>query len=101
LPVFQECAGDTGGIRPRRHERSNPGKTGLSVSGLVLGCSGIGRSRHHHDDAGALATLRELPEAVATSAVGYSSLEHLRENLGACSLPGLSREELSRIEAIT
>jgi aryl-alcohol dehydrogenase-like predicted oxidoreductase len=47
----------------------------------------------------ALLFIRSLP-AVATAAVGYSSLEHLRENLGACFLPELSAAELSRIESI-
>ena len=46
----------------------------------------------------ALLFIRGLEE-VATAVVGYSSLEHLRENLQAHSLPLLNEDELMTIGA--
>ncbi len=40
-----------------------PGKTGLCVPELGMGCSGIGRTMYRRDDSDARATLLESPEA--------------------------------------
>lgn len=57
------------------------GKTGLHVSELGMGCSGIGRTMYRRDDSGAIATLREsLDEGVNfyDTAPGYSAGESER-----------------------
>ena len=47
----------------------------------------------------ALLFIRGLEE-VATAVVGYSSLEHLRENVSACALPLLNEDEYTKIRAL-
>lgn len=57
------------------------GKTGLRVSELGMGCSGIGRTMHRRDDAGAVDTLRESLERGVNffeTAPGYSEGESER-----------------------
>ena len=57
------------------------GKTGLRVSELGMGCSGIGRTMYHRDDSGARATLLESLDAGVNfydTAPGYSAGESER-----------------------
>jgi aryl-alcohol dehydrogenase-like predicted oxidoreductase len=57
------------------------GKTGLRVSELGMGCSGIGRTMHRRDDAGAVNTLRKSLERGVNffdTAPGYSAGESER-----------------------
>lgn len=57
------------------------GKTGLRVSELGMGCSGIGRTMYRRDDSGAIATLRESLDAGVNfydTAPGYSAGESER-----------------------
>lgn len=57
------------------------GKTGLRVSELGMGCSGIGRTMYHRDDSGARATLLESLDSGVNfydTAPGYSAGESER-----------------------
>ena len=57
------------------------GKTGLRVSELGMGCSGIGRTMYRRDDSGAIATLLESLDAGVNfydTAPGYSAGESER-----------------------
>jgi aryl-alcohol dehydrogenase-like predicted oxidoreductase len=57
------------------------GRTGLRVSELGMGCSGIGRTMYRRDDRGALATLQESLDAGVNfydTAPGYSAGESER-----------------------
>ena len=57
------------------------GKTGLRVSELGMGCSGIGRTMYRRDDNGAIATLQESLDAAVNfydTAPGYSAGESER-----------------------